>query len=186
MLDDRFGHTASKYMQYRAYKTGKKKKKIPFWVFLLPLSIVAAFLAAVLIQKTLLYTVQPDCSCFSEDLSGKRLFLHKADYYKIQRGDLVHIQQNDYDTICRVTGMEGDLLRMENGILYRNGKQVEKRKLSRNSRLNSFPDSPVRPNHFFCLHDNPENGQDSRMFGAYPETALRGKVFAFGWLNGIR
>ena len=114
-------------------------------------------------------------------------------------GDVVTFAQPDRprrDLIKRVTALPGDTIAIESKELHRNGTPVTE-SWTQHTDPEIWPNSPstppsrrardhlaplaVPPNHVFCLGDNRDESQDSRVFGTVPRSTLRGRAFLVYW-----
>ncbi len=114
-------------------------------------------------------------------------------------GDVVTFAQPDRprrDLIKRVTAMPGDTIAIEAKILLRNGAPVVEPWVqftddqiwpndpstppSRRAR-DHLESTTVPPDQVFCLGDNRDESQDSRVFGAVGRSTLRGRALLVYW-----
>ncbi|VAW51458.1 Signal peptidase I [hydrothermal vent metagenome] len=114
------------------------------------------------------------------------------------------------DYIKRVIGLPGDIIAYYNKVLYVNGKPVEREFVGQykgpgqtfaneyNEKLSDNTEHamlllPARPNSlqgeyivpegmYFCMGDNRDNSNDSRVWGPVPEENLLGKAFMI-WMH---
>ncbi|MCE5230195.1 signal peptidase I [bacterium] len=108
-----------------------------------------------------------------------------ADRYAIpKRYDIVIVtdpQDSNERLIKRIIGMPSDLLTIQGGILYINGKEEYSRNVTDNSI--EWTDMKVRvpSGKVFVMGDNRNNSFDSVNFGPIPETDIRGVMIATIW-----
>ena len=114
-------------------------------------------------------------------------------------GDVVTFAQPDRprrDLIKRVVGMEGDEITIEAKRLIRNGEPVIDDRIQHTD-PQIWPDDPSTPpsrrvrdnleplvipdDHLFCLGDNRDESQDSRVFGPVPRSTIRGRAVLVYW-----
>jgi len=114
-------------------------------------------------------------------------------------GDVVVFPQPDRPRrplIKRVVAVPGDTIAIEAKQLLRNGAPVEEpwavfsdpqvwpndqtTPPSRRAR-DSLPATPIPPDSIFCLGDNRDESQDSRVFGTIPRSDLRGRAVLIYW-----
>ncbi len=129
-----------------------------------------------------------------------------------ERGDVVvfrYPRDPNLDYIKRVIGLPGDIIAYYNKVLYVNGKPVAREFTGQyqgpgqtfaNEYVEKLGDTehsmlllPARPNAlqgeyivpegmYFCMGDNRDNSNDSRVWGPVPEENLLGKAFMI-WMH---
>lgn len=114
-------------------------------------------------------------------LDGRLHFAPRLWIKAPKRGDIVVFKYPDPDPtaqpkdyIKRVIGLPGDIVEMENGNLYINGKLLEEPYIKDASL--SFFTTKVEEGHLFVLGDNRNNSSDSRDWGQMPLTHLKGQA----------
>lgn len=114
-------------------------------------------------------------------------------------GDVVTFAQPDRprrDLIKRVTALPGDTISITAKELHRNGSPVDEPWV-RHTHSVIWPDDPstppsrrvrdhlapleIPPDSVFCLGDNRDESQDSRVFGPVPRSTVRGRAFLVYW-----
>ena len=96
------------------------------------------------------------------------------------------LETNKTSYIKRIIGVAGDHIKIEDGKVYRNGKQLDEPYLQENIRTESkiYSDIIVPENCVFAMGDNRENSTDCRDFGCIPIRKIESKVaFRFWPLN---
>jgi signal peptidase I len=137
-------------------------------------------------------------------IDGDRIVIEKFAYWfsKPQRGDIIvfktanlpsiplPLQQGYY--LKRIIGVPGDVLSIQNGHLYNNGKVLSQPPIL--AKLD-FPTPIAPPDYlqsptndykvpdgcYFVIGDNTTNSYDSRYFGAMPQKSIIGKVSKICW-----
>lgn len=117
----------------------------------------------------------------------ERIFINKFIYRwePIERGDVVvfrYPQDPSKSYIKRVIAMAGDKVRIKDGQVYVNGRELYEpyvRPSYRDDR--SYPESTVPADSFFVLGDHRNMSQDSRDFGPIPHDAVYGKAVFVYW-----
>lgn len=116
----------------------------------------------------------------------ERVFINKFVYRleQIQRGDVV-VFQYPRDTsksyIKRVIAVPGDQIRIDEGILYVNDRQVAEEYVPQMYEdVRSYPPTVVPPHAYFVLGDHRNLSNDSRDFGSVDESYIYGKA-VFGY-----
>jgi signal peptidase I len=104
-----------------------------------------------------------------------------------QRGDVVvfkDVRGQERDLIKRVIGVEGDMIGIVNGVVYRNGQALEEPYI-----LSALPGQEMRaqtvpPGHVFVMGDNRPASSDSRSWGPVPLEAIIGRAWVLYWPIG--
>jgi signal peptidase I len=122
--------------------------------------------------------------------------LKVLDYHKPEVGDVFVFKPppeagRTQSFIKRIVGLEGDILEVKNGNLYRNGEAVTgedyvKRSYSRRgSPQNTILGRPgpykVPPGYVFAMGDNRDLSNDSRVWGPVPVENIKGQAFLMYW-----
>jgi len=81
--------------------------------------------------------------------------------------------------VKRVIAVEGETLRLREGILYINGKRISERYAILDS--SDYGPFKVPKGMVFCLGDNRPNSKDSRYIGPVPVRSIIGRVFVRWW-----
>jgi signal peptidase I len=116
----------------------------------------------------------------------ERIFINKLVYRleAISPGDVVvfhYPRDPSLSYIKRVIAVPGDTVRIDNGQVFVNGKQLVEDYVSFGSSDDySFPEIVVPPHYFFVLGDHRNMSQDSRKFGPVHERFIYGKA-VFGY-----
>ena len=91
------------------------------------------------------------------------------------------------DLIKRVVGLEGDVIEVKDGALYRNEAKIEEAGYVWEPIDNYFPPHRVAPGCCFMMGDNRNNSHDSRYFGDVPLENYVGRAEVIFWpLNRAR
>ena len=116
----------------------------------------------------------------------ERIFINKFVYRiePIQHGDIIvfrYPRDPAKSFIKRVIGVAGDHVRIEDGRVYLNGKQLVEDYVPRAyDDDRSYPDVVVPPDSYFVLGDHRSLSNDSRDFGAVDASYIYGKA-VFGY-----
>lgn len=116
-----------------------------------------------------------------------RLFINKLAYRvgAIQRGDVVvflypHDRQKSY--IKRVIALPGDILRIDRGEVYVNGRLLpEKYVPPRFADDRSLPETTIPDHEYFVMGDHRSISSDSRDFGPVDRELIYGKAAFVYW-----
>ena len=96
------------------------------------------------------------------------------------------LETNKTSYIKRIIGMEGDHIKIEEGKVYRNGKELEEYYIPEGvtTRGKVFSDIVVPVGYVFVMGDNRDHSTDSRDFGCIPISKIESRVaFRFWPLN---
>ncbi len=111
----------------------------------------------------------------------KRYFVYPK-LTSIQPGDIVLVRSRtaEVEYLCRIVAVDGDKVRIHEGRLLING--TAGRELNPALKVPEdtafyFPETEVRPNHFFCLNDNARNSADSRLHGIFGRNQIIARLF---------
>jgi signal peptidase I len=116
----------------------------------------------------------------------ERIFINKFVYRiePIQHGDIIvfrYPRDPAKSFIKRVIGVAGDHVRIEDGRVYLNGKELVEDYVPRAYADNrSYPDALVPPDSYFVLGDHRSLSNDSRDFGPVDASYIYGKA-VFGY-----
>ncbi len=116
----------------------------------------------------------------------ERIFINKFVYRiePIQHGDIIvfrYPRDPAKSFIKRVIGVAGDHVRIEDGRVYLNGKQLVEDYVPRTYEDDrSYPDVVVPPDSYFVLGDHRSLSNDSRDFGPVDASYIYGKA-VFGY-----
>jgi signal peptidase I len=116
-----------------------------------------------------------------------RLFVNKLAYRvgEIHRGDVVvflypHDHEKSY--IKRVIALPGDMLKIDHGVVYVNGKKLsEKYVPPQYEDERSLPETVIPANDYFVMGDHRSISSDSRDFGPVDRELIYGKAAFVYW-----
>ena len=87
------------------------------------------------------------------------------------------LKQPDYFYVKRVIGRPGDTIEIKNGLVFRNGRQLDEPYIKDRNGRDRDRVFAVPPGHLFVMGDNRNNSMDSRYFGSIPLEHCLGVVF---------
>ena len=95
------------------------------------------------------------------------------------RGDIVVVQpfSTGDQLVKRIVGMPGELVVVQNGEVYCDGKKIEEDYVKFNS-IVEYWEVLLEPDEYFILGDNREDSLDSRYFGPVKCECIVGKFYA--------
>jgi signal peptidase I len=115
---------------------------------------------------------------------GDQALVSKVSGHTPKRGDLVafHSPRGGDILLKRVVAVGGDTVGLEDGVLVVNGRQVSEPFVNHKA-IDSIYFGPVKvkPGTFFAMGDNRANSDDSRDFGAVPDSSIIGQAVARVW-----
>lgn len=96
-------------------------------------------------------------------------------YYVVENGKVSYIK--------RVIGVAGDHIKIENGKVYLNGKELQENYVAEGAMTISdrYTDIIVPEGYVFVMGDNREHSTDSRAFGCIPLEKVESKVWIRFW-----
>lgn len=108
-------------------------------------------------------------------------YVYICKYIEPKRGNIVVIDVGNRSLIKRVIAFGGESVKLEDGVLYINGKVVEEPyinpELNKDMRKNNFAEIVVDDGCVFCMGDNRDNSEDSRgSYGCIPLEDIEGVV----------
>jgi signal peptidase I len=138
-----------------------------------------------------LHCARPGSECeahFSDRVLACRFCYH---FWKPKRGDIIVFHTPPLaDARCgaggtfvkRLIGLPGESWRMENGVVYIDGKRlVEPYVRSDRRDSNTYPPRKIPDGKYFFMGDNRGASCDSREWGAVPRENIIGEVFFVYW-----
>jgi signal peptidase I len=106
------------------------------------------------------------------------MFLNKIIYsFKpIRRGEVIVLKYRNNDLIKRIIGLPNDKIKVENGKLYINNKEVKENYINSYTASYDFDEINLKDNEYFVMGDNRYNSYDSRNFGTIMKNNIIGRV----------
>jgi len=131
----------------------------------------------------------PSSSMVPTLVPGERVLVAKFCYRftQPQRGDVIvfrYPMDKKKNLIKRVVGLPGEIIRIENGMIYVNGVQIKGDKFGRTYYDVGFygeGEHVVPDDSYFVLGDNSRNSDDSRFWGYVPRKNILGRAFLIYW-----
>jgi signal peptidase I len=115
---------------------------------------------------------------------GDQALVSKLSGHTPKRGQLVafHSPRGGEILLKRVVAVGGDTVGLEDGVLVVDGRKVSEPFVDHDA-IDSVYFGPVRvkPGTFFAMGDNRANSEDSRDFGAVPDSRIIGRAVARVW-----
>lgn len=160
------------------------KKGNPFLRFVKELYPYIIIIIVVLFVKT--YIIAPiqvnGVSMDSTLKDGDIMLLNKLQYKRhgVERGDIVVIKSRGTHIIKRIIGLPGDSIKVEDNVLYINGKEYKEEYLDKGTVTNNFSleelfdTDQVPKGTYFVMGDNREDSLDSRILGFIDEDDIEG------------
>ena len=117
----------------------------------------------------------------------ERIFINKFVYHwgPVEHGDIVVFHPPRYPSqsyIKRVIGVPGDRVKIEDGHVFVNGKELSEPYVPLEYEdFRSYPEIVVPPHHYFLLGDHRTSSSDSRDFGPVDQSYIYGKAVFVYW-----
>ena len=110
-----------------------------------------------------------------------------------ERGEIIvfefpdrNLNNDRKDFVKRVVGLPGETIRMHDGVVFVNEKELDEPYLPEKDHSNAA-ETTLGAGEYYVLGDNRAHSNDSRSWGAVPDVNLRGKVWMVYWpAPGIR
>jgi len=178
----RFPHVIRKAEYYRA--SGKHSNhKLRRFVLAAVIVVLVALVFQFVLRQLFFYPLKITGDSMSPEIrAGDRRYFVYPKLTSIQSGDVVLVRSRtaEVEFLCRIIAVDGDKVRIQDGRLIINGNAVRELnaalKVPEDMAYN-FPETEVRPNHFFCLNDNVRNSADSRLHGIFERSQIIAKLF---------
>jgi signal peptidase I len=150
--------------------------------------ILLAVVIAVLMVVFLYQPVKVEGTSMQPELvDQERIFVNKFVYHfeEIHRGDIVvfwYPKDPSKSFIKRVIGVPNDVVSVNNGQVFINGKLLKEKYVPRGYQdLESFPPMRVKEDHYYVLGDHRNASNDSRSWGLVPRKYIYGKAVFRYW-----
>jgi signal peptidase I len=150
-------------------------------------------LSLILAALVILFIYQPvqveGTSMMPALVDQERIFISKFTYRfgieQIQRGDTVVFwspADPGKSYIKRVIGLPGDVVRIDQGMVYVNGRQLQESYVPSDYRDRlSMADLRIGPDYYFVLGDHRSSSNDSRNWGPVHRRSVYGKAVFVYW-----
>jgi signal peptidase I len=155
------------------------------------LIVVAAFAIAMVVQ---FFIVKPftihQVSMQPTLLEGDRVLINRLTYHfrDPERGDVVVFDSPvdaREDLVKRIVAVPGDMVAIQSGVLYVNGKAQEEPYITESPFDGAdMPEVRLGSDEVFVMGDNRNNSGDSRLFGPIGVDSIIGDAFAIYWPIG--
>ena len=156
-------------------------------------SLLIAFILAMLIRAFVVQAFKiPTGSMIPTLMVGDRILVNKFIYrfQKPERGDVIVFKYPEnprIDFIKRLIGRENEKVKIHNGRIFIDGKEITDPVISSRFYYNRGPygdvdqEVSVPEKSFYALGDNSANSRDSRYWGYVPRKNLIGKAILIYW-----
>lgn len=94
----------------------------------------------------------------------------------IRRGEVIVLKYKNNDLIKRIIALPNDKIKVENGKLYINNKEVKENYINSYTASYDFDEITLKDNEYFVMGDNRYNSYDSRNFGTITKNNIIGRV----------
>ena len=168
--------------------SGQRPAATPGYLRLWVRDVLVAVAASFMIITFLYQPVRVEGTSMLPELRDQdRLFINKFAYRfeSISRGDVVvfhYPRDPEKSYIKRVIALPGDSLRIDDGRVYVNGRQVDESYVPKRYRdVRSMPEIVIPQGDYFVMGDHRSISSDSRDFGPVDRELIYGKAAFIYW-----
>ena len=149
---------------------------------------VIILVVVILIRSYIITPVMVSGTSMSPTLKGREvMILNKMDK-KFTRFEIVVVKTDHDDIIKRVIGLPGETISCENNTVYINGRKLEDEFGS--GYTSDFKKVKLGKNEYFVMGDNRENSLDSRYYGPFKKSEIKGStklvIFPFSRMGNVK
>lgn len=141
------------------------------------MSYVVIVVVVLLIKYFVVSPIRVNGTSMDDTLKDKDIMLLNEIVYRfsdVKRNDIVVVEQDDEYIIKRVIGLPGEKVECKKGIIYINGKKYNDKYAS--NETSDFESVKLKKDEYFVLGDNRNVSLDSRVFGPYKRSEIKGKA----------
>ena len=141
------------------------------------MSYVVIVLVVLFIKFFIVSPIRVNGNSMDATLKDNDLMLLNEIVYRfsdIKRNDIVVVREDDEYIIKRIIGLPGEKIACDSGIIYINGKKYDD-KFALNE-TSDFELVTLKSDEYFVLGDNRKVSLDSRFFGPYKKSDIRGRA----------
>ena len=152
------------------------------------LSYVIIIVVVVLFRTFIATPVMVSGTSMDPTLKDKEIMILNKMDKKFKRFEIVVLKTDHGDIIKRVIGLPGETIAAENGNIYINGRKIKYKYGSGTTK--DFERVKIGKNEYFVLGDNRENSMDSRYYGAFNISKIKGStsfiIFPFSKFGNVK
>lgn len=157
------------------------KQLIPYVVIIIIVIVIRTYL----ISPARVNGDSMESTLYDKEIVFVNKYVHHFGEYK--RFDIIVIKENKEYLIKRIIGFEGETIKYENNILYIDNKEIE---TPFDFEYTENFEATVDEDSVFVLGDNRNVSKDSRYFGSFKISDLRGtvtiRIFPFNKISKIK
>ena len=153
---------------------------------------IVIIIVVILMRTFIITPVKVDGSSMVPTLKNNDILLLKKYDKDYKYGDIVILKYGKANLVKRIIGVPGDSIRITNGILYINEKEIEDpySKITNNFNLSDYGYNKIPKDYYFVMGDNRTASSDCRIIGLIKKSDILGttnfRIFPFSSIGKVK